>query len=121
MKILKLTFFIVAISLLMGCTKADEQDQANVGTLTLPIASFYFTGNEGNAPVEVMFHNSSEYCDQWEWTFHNGSKSSEFEPSFTYHNNTGIDQTFIVSLKVTDSGTGKTNTRSKSVLIHPSK
>ena len=112
---------IISISLLLGCTKADEQDQKNVGTLTLPIASFYYTGNEGPAPVTVTFHNSSEYSDQWEWTFRPfGSISNEFEPTFTYHNNTGEDQTFLVILTVTDSGTGETNTRSKSVLIHPS-
>ena len=112
---------IIGISLILGCTKADEQDQKNVGTLTLPIASFYYTGNDGPAPVTVTFHNGSEYSDKWEWTFHNGAKSSEFEPTFTYHNTSGEDQTFLVVLKVTDTGTGETNTRSKSILIHPSK
>ncbi len=112
---------IISIFILGACTKADETDQKNVGTLTLPVASFYFTGNDGPAPVTVTFHNSSEYSDQWLWTFrHNNSTSNEFEPTFTYHNNSGEDQTFLVTLKVTDSGTGETNTRSKSVLVHPS-
>ncbi len=75
-----------------ACTKADEADQKNVGTLTLPVASFYFTGNDGPAPVMVTFHNTSQYSDKFEWTFHNGSTSSEHSPTFTYHNNTGEDR-----------------------------
>jgi PKD repeat protein len=90
-----------------------------VGTLTFPIASFTFSGNEGPAPVTVTFHNSSQYSDQYEWTFHNGSKSNAFEPTFSYSNNTSEDQSFLVILKVTDTGSGETNTRSKSVLIRP--
>ena len=121
MKTYNIVILILSIAILSACTKEDESDQKNVGTLTLPIASFYYTGNDGPAPVEVVFHNSSEYSDQYEWTFHNGAKSNAFEPTFTYHNNTGDDLTFMVTLKVTDSGTGETNTRSKSVLVHSSK
>lgn len=118
-KILSL-FAICSILLVSSCTKVDEEDQKNVGTLTLPIASFSFSGNEGPAPVTVAFNNSSEYSDQWQWTFHNGSTSNEFEPSFTYHNNTGEDKTFLVTLTATDTYTGETSTRSKSILILPS-
>ena len=111
---------IAGIILITGCTEKDENYLHNVSTLTFPVASFYFTGNEGPAPANVTFHNTSEYCDKYEWTFHNGVKSTEFEPTYTYYNNTGNDKTFLVILKVTDSGSGETNTRSKSVLIHPS-
>ena len=118
-KILSL-FAICSIIIISSCTKVDEEDQKNVGTLTLPIASFYFSGNEGPAPVSVAFHNTSQYSDQWQWTFHNGSTSNEFEPSFTYYNNTGADKSFLVTLTATDTYTGETNTRSKSILIHSS-
>lgn len=114
-----LLIFTIAI-LLTGCAKVDEEDRKNVGTLTLPVASFYFTGNEGPAPVTVTFHNTSQYSDKWLWTFHNGSTSSEFEPVFTYSNNSGEEKTFLVTLKATDTYTGETNTRSKSVLVLPS-
>ena len=113
-------FLLMIILIATACTKADENAQKNVGTLTLPIASFYVTGNEGPAPAEVTFHNSSEYADQWEWTFHNGATSNEFEPTRIYHNNTDDDITYLVILKVTDSGSGETNTRSKAIVIHPS-
>lgn len=102
-----------------ACDKTDEAAQKNTMELTLPIASFYVTGNEGPAPVEVYFHNTSQYSDVWEWTFHNGARSNEFEPTFTYFNDTDEDKTFMVTLKATDSGTGKSNTRSKTIVIHP--
>ena len=114
-------FTFLGILLLSSCTKVDEEDQKNVGTLTLPIAAFYFDGNEGPAPVTVNFHNSSEYSDQWEWKFHNGSISNEFEPSFIYYNDTQEDKTFLVILTATDTYTGETNTRSQVVLVHPSR
>ncbi len=117
-----LSFFaICCILLVSSCTKVDEEDQKNVGTLTLPAASFYYTGNEGPAPATVSFHNTSEYSDQWHWSFTEiGPTSNDFEPTFTYNNNTGQDKTFLVTLTATDSNTGETNTRSKSILILPS-
>ncbi len=114
-------FIVLSVLLLSSCTKVDEEDRKNVGTLTLPIASFYFKGNEGPAPVTVTFHNSSEYSDQWEWKFsQNGPTSSEFEPTYTYYNNTGEDKSFLVTLTAIDTYTGETNTRSRTVLVHPS-
>ncbi len=122
--IMKNSIFYISVLILIifnACTKVDEEDRKNVGTLTLPIASFYFTGNEGTPPVTVTFINTSEYSDQFLWTFHNGSTSSETNPTFTYTNGTGEDQTYLVTLKATDTNTGESNTRSKSVLIKSSK
>lgn len=118
---LRITLLLFSLMMITSCAKVDDEAQKNTGTLTLPIASFYVSGNEGPAPVTVTFHNTSEYCDQYLWTFrHNGSTSTQFEPTFTYYNDSGEDKTFLVTLTVTDSGTGETNTRSKSVLVHPS-
>lgn len=111
---------LLVIFILAACTKADEADQKNVGTLTLPVASFYYSGNDSPAPVTVNFINTSQYSDQYEWTFHNGYTTSETNPSFTYYNNTGKEKTFLVTLKVTDTNSGKSDTRSKSILIKPS-
>ena len=116
MKNNKLITGILVLCFMLGCAKVDEQDRQNVGTLTLPVASFYFTGHESPAPVTVSFHNTSQYSDQYLWTFHNGATSTEHSPSFNYPN-IGEDKSYLVTLKVTDSGTGKTDTRSKSVLI----
>jgi PKD repeat protein len=111
---------VLAFFVSMGCAKVDEQDQKNVGTLTLPIASFYYTGHENPAPVTVTFHNTSQYSDQFLWTFHNGATSTEHSPTFNYPN-VGEDKSYMVTLKVTDSGSGETDTRSKSILIKSSK
>jgi len=106
--------------ILAACTKADENDRKNVGTLTLPIASFYYSGNENPAPVTVKFYNTSQYSDEFLWTFHNGATSTEHSPSFTYPA-AGEDKSYIVKLKATDSNSGESNTRSKSILILSSK
>jgi PKD repeat protein len=115
----------IKIILLLGlvlaaCTKADENDRKNVGTLTLPVASFYYSGNENPAPVTVQFHNTSQYSDEFLWTFHNGATSTEHSPSFTYPA-IGEDKSYIVKLKATDSNSGESNIRSKSILILSSK
>lgn len=120
---MKNSIFYISILVLIifsACTKADESDQKNVGTLTLPIASFSYSANVGPSVVEVTFINSSEYSDQFLWTFHNGSTSTAFSPSFTYAR-TSEDETYLVTLKATDSNTGENNTRSRSVLIEASK
>jgi len=103
-----------------SCTKPDENDRKNVGTLTLPAASFYYTGNENPAPVTVTFHNTSQYSDEFLWTFHNGATSTAHSPSFNY-SAAGEDKTYLVKLKATDSNTGESNIRSKSILIRSSK
>ena len=107
---------IFILFILVSCAKVDEADQKNVGTLTMPVASFYFSGMDGPAPVKVTFHNTSQYCDQYLWTFHNGATNSEHSPTFSYPK-LDEDKSYLVTLKVTDSGTGETDTRSKSVLI----
>ena len=116
MKNKNLIIGVLVLFVLLGCAKVDEQDRQNVGTLTMPVASFYFTGNEVPGPVTVTFHNTSQYSDQYLWTFHNGATSTEHSPSFNYPN-IGEDESYLVTLKVTDSGSGETDTRSKSVLI----
>lgn len=121
MRITRNILLFFSMVMLFGCAKTDEDAQKNTMELTLPVASFYATGNEGPAPVEVYFHNTSQYSDTWEWTFHNGAKSNEFEPTFNYFNNTDEDKTYLVILKATDSGTGKSNTRSKTIVVHPSR
>jgi PKD repeat protein len=107
---------VIILFILVSCAKVDEQDRQNVGTLTMPVASFYFSGQDAPAPVVVSFHNTSQYCDQYQWTFHNGATSSEHSPSFTYPK-LDEDKSYLVTLKVTDSGSGETDTRSKSILI----
>ena len=107
---------VFILFIIVSCAKVDEADRTNVGTLTMPVASFYYTGNDSPAPVTVTFHNTSQYCDQYLWTFHNGATKSEHSPSFSYPK-LDEDKSYLVTLKVTDSGTGETDTRSKSVLI----
>ena len=112
--------FLLPLFIFCSCTKEDEGDRMNVGTLTYPAASFTYSGNDKPAPVTVQFQNTSTYSDEFLWTFHNGATSTEHSPSFTYPN-AGEDKSYLVTLKATDSQSGESNTRSKSILILSSK
>jgi PKD repeat protein len=123
LKAIRSIFCIIIFGLIIAsCAKEDEGDKANVGTLTYPVASFSFSGNEGPAPVNVTFKNTSQYSDAFEWDFGDGSaKSTEFSPTHTYNNSTGNEKTYTVKLTATDTPTGLSNTRSRVITIKPGK
>jgi len=111
----------VVIMILTGCTKADEADRANVGTLTYPIASFSYSGNEQPSPVVVSFTNTSQYANAYRWNFGDGITSTEINPSHKFINSTPDPKNFLVVLTATDTTTMLSNTRSQAVRILPSK
>ncbi len=107
--------------LMFSCAKEDEGDVTNVGSLTHPIASFSFSGNETPAPVTVTFTNSSQYSDAYEWEFGDGSApSTAFSPTHKYYNTSGESKSFLVKLTATDTQSGLSNTRSRTIVILPS-
>lgn len=104
------------IFLFSTCTKKEDKPDYYVNT---PIAGFNWTGNEGPAPVEVQFVNTSEYSDQFEWEFGDGQISFEHSPQHTYNNFGTEPKNFLVVLKATDSGTGLFQRRSRVIVIQP--
>jgi PKD repeat protein len=115
------TLAVFFISLGFSSCNTDDDDDHNVGTLTDPISSFSWTGNDKPAPVTEQFVNNSQNADQYEWNFGDNSMPSTVKnPSHTYHNNTNKPKSFYVTLKVTDSNTNKSNTRSRTIVIQPS-
>ena len=119
---MRFTIYILFLSaILFSCGKSDEGDITNVGSLTNPIASFSFSGNDVPAPVTVMFTNSSQYSDAYEWEFGDGSApSTEFSPSHKYYNTSGEPKSFLVKLTATDTHSGLSKTGSRSIVILPS-
>jgi PKD repeat protein len=121
----KLIFFIlVGIFTVMACTKKDNPIESNPG-YEYPVASFYYTGNEGPAPVNVQFTNTSETIVEdkctYLWTFgNNGPTSNEKNPSYTFNNPTNKPQNVLVSLKVTDLVSNLSQTRSLNLEIQGS-
>lgn len=113
-------YTMILIVLLSSCAKEDNTIKSNVGTLTYPIASFTYSGNENPAPVTITFTNASEYSDAYEWDFGDGSTpSAEFSPTHKYFNPTDLPKSFLVKLTATDTQSGLSNTRSKSIQILP--
>jgi PKD repeat protein len=116
--ILILVFVILALS---GCKKEDEDDLANITTLTLPIASFSYTGNDQPSPATIQFTNTSEYADVFAWDFGDGGSSTEVNPTHIYFNSSDKPKSFLVKLTATDTYSEKSNTRSRSITILPGK
>lgn len=122
LQIMRYSLYIFVLAfILVSCAKEDESNKTNVGSLTNPIASFSFSGNDGPAPVTVTFTNTSQYSDAYEWDFGDGSPTSNtHSPTHKYYNTSGEPKSFLVKLTATDTQSGLSNTRSKSIKIDPS-
>ncbi len=122
MKNTPLTILLIGLTIILytGCEKADEADRANVGTLTYPIASFSYSGNNGPAPVVITFTNTSQYSNSFKWSFGDGTLSYKHTPEpHRYDNNTMEPKNFMVVLTAEDTISGLTNTRSQPILVLP--
>ncbi len=117
------TYFIlsllISVFILTSCNK-DDGDEHNLSTLTDPIASFSWIGNDKPAPVTVQFSNTSQNSDQYEWKFGDNSMPSTVKnPSHTYNNTSNKPKNITVTLTATDSKTERSNTRSRVITIQP--
>ncbi len=50
----------------------------------LPVANFSASPTSGNAPLKVLFNDSSENADSFNWDFGDGTYSTEKDPIHTY-------------------------------------
>lgn len=119
-QIIFLLLALLSCGILTQCEKPDEADRANVGTLTYPIASFSYSGNDGPAPVVISFTNTSQYANSFKWTFGDGTFSYDHTPAaHKYENNTMEPKSYLVVLTAKDTISQLSNTRSQSILILP--
>ncbi|MDP1728355.1 MAG: LamG-like jellyroll fold domain-containing protein [Bacteroidota bacterium] len=64
------------------------------------VASFQPSTKSGNAPLQVLFTNTSVNTTNYSWSFGDGSSTvTDYEPVYTYL----AEGTYIVELKVTDN------------------
>jgi len=108
--------FVLVLALIACTTQEDQPDNYYVNT---PIAGFSWTGNDGPAPVNIQFINSSQNADQFEWIFGDGQVSNESDPQHTFYNSTAEPKNFNVILKATDSGSGLFQRKSRVIVIQP--
>ena len=64
---------IISGFVLVGC---DDQDDPPDHYVDTPIAGFTYTGNDGPAPVQIQFYNTSLNADKFEWDFGDGTTAT---------------------------------------------
>jgi len=68
-----------------GSNTVSTTGYITVATITSPIASFTADVKSGTIPLTVQFTDTSSYTPtSWEWSFGDGSSSTEENPSHTY-------------------------------------
>jgi gliding motility-associated-like protein len=93
-----------------GC---NDSAKATI-TVNPPLAKFTYTYScNGNNSV-FLFHDSSIKANTWSWNFGDDSTSNLENPSHTY---AVVDSTYTVSLTVTNTASGCSNTTTQQVLI----
>ncbi|NPD46005.1 MULTISPECIES: PKD domain-containing protein [unclassified Lentimicrobium] len=116
---------IMSLFIFYACSNTDKEIEVPAG-LNDPIASFSYSGNDGPAPVTIVFTNSSEtiIADSAEyiWTFgENGQTSTEKNPIETFYNATNNAKVMLVTLEVRDLVSDRYQRRSQAITILPSK
>jgi PKD repeat protein len=91
----------------VGSNTTSISKYINVSALTAPEASFTASPTSGMAPLTVRFTDTSiNYPAAWQWTFGDGTSSSEQNPSHTYQGS----GTYTVVLTATNSQGSGTKT-----------
>jgi PKD repeat protein len=91
----------------VGSNTTSISKYINVSALTAPEASFTASPTSGIAPLTVKFTDTTiNYPTAWQWTFGDGTSSSEQNPSHTYQGS----GTYTVVLTATNSQGSGTKT-----------
>lgn len=104
--------YLLLIVLAYSCSKKDDPGLNNNNNNTpAPAAEFIFSGDNVPAPAEVAFTNQSTNAASYSWNFGDGNNSTQANPSHIYVSG----GTYNVTLTAT--GTGGTNSKTKSVTL----
>jgi hypothetical protein len=103
---------IVILGLTIGCNKDSAPTQAV--SAPDPIAEFTFSGTLVT-PATVLFKNTSQHADTYQWNFGDGTVSSDSCPTKVYSS----AGTFTVTLLASLSSTGKADSAVHQVTVTP--
>jgi PKD repeat protein len=78
-----------------GCTDTTVQ---TIRAIDDPIADFSLNPQFGCTPLVVEFENASQFANQFEWSFGDGSVSFDSLPNHTYVNEGVFDVTLTISM-----------------------
>lgn len=104
--------------------KINEQgciDSTTVPVSVTPVLDFWAENPEGCSPLPVQFKVSSpEPVDSFYWNFRDGSFSLLKEPEHIFKNDTTIDKSFEVELRIVSSeGCENVGLINEKILVHP--
>ena len=113
--------FLIGISFILSFSSCMEGEENNNQNFDDPVASFSWTTEDlEDYKVKVYFKNNSEYSDQYQWDFGDGSPVNySKEPSHVYPRSSTKPNEFTVILKATNGEDGRFNRRSRVVAIEP--
>ncbi|OFX80546.1 MAG: hypothetical protein A2X12_08430 [Bacteroidetes bacterium GWE2_29_8] len=96
--------FFTAIN---SCKK--DKDEEPEPTITNPNADFTYSIDKANAPLTVIFNNTSTNANSYEWDFGDGKSSTDKNPTNTYSNEGKY------TIKLTAKGNSSDNYLSKEI------
>ncbi|MDD4137693.1 MAG: PKD domain-containing protein [Methanoregula sp.] len=97
-----------------GSNTTTVSKYINVTAITAPVPTFEADITSGTVPLTVRFTDTSTYSPvSWDWTFGDGSSSTEQNPRHTY-TATG---SYSVTLTVTNAGGSRTATTSHYIVV----
>ena len=84
------------------------------------VSDFDIIYDECKTTIDFEFKNNSIGEDSYQWDFGDDNFSSEENPTHTYNSALNIDEEteFVISLTVTNSATGCTNTKREAITIY---
>ena len=109
-------FIYKLISVSDGTTTQTVDKTITVTVNMLPTVDFSFTDHQCLGSGIQFTSSVNEPCT-YAWNFGDGSTSTETNPTHTFSASGGGTKTFIVSLTVTSSGTGCTQSVSKQISL----
>ncbi len=86
-----------------------------------PKPSINFTSNinSGCGPLNVNFTSTSTNVNSFKWYFGNGDSSTAVNPSYTFTNNTDIDQVYNIRLSGNSAFACLSDTIIRSIIVRP--
>lgn len=98
----------------IGSNTTSKARFINVSALVVPVASFTADPSSGMAPLTVRFTDTSVNSPTaWQWTFGDGTSSSEQHPSHTY-DTAGM---YTVALTATNAQGSNTKSLSNGIVV----
>lgn len=107
---------LIATSL-FGCS--DDTVSAIFRTIENPNPAFSVTPDEGCSPLTVQVNDSAQAGVNRQWYINGIAAGTTANPSFTFVNNSYVNDSIITIKLVVEAGTGCKDSSEQQVIVHP--